>query len=74
MLKMKATCEKCNASTAPKETAYICSFECTFCQSCTTDMAGVCPNCSGELVIRPKRLKNPLDVAKSQLKSKLFGR
>ena len=36
-------------------TARICSYECTFCASCADTMAGVCPNCGGELVRRPKR-------------------
>ena len=74
MLKMKSTCEKCNSPTGLAETAYICSFECTFCETCTTQFGGVCPNCSGELLRRPTRLKKPLDVAKSQIKAKLLGR
>ncbi|MBV9693586.1 MAG: DUF1272 domain-containing protein, partial [Alphaproteobacteria bacterium] len=36
--------------------ARICSFECTFCAACTDAMAGVCPNCGGELVQRPRRI------------------
>ena len=74
MLKMKSSCEQCGRLTGEKEVAYICSYECTFCESCTTKMGAICPNCSGELLLRPKRLKKPLDVAKSQLKAKLFGR
>ena len=35
--------------------AMICSFECTFCTSCSSEMAEVCPNCSGRLVLRPPR-------------------
>ncbi|WP_370584686.1 DUF1272 domain-containing protein [Oculatella sp. LEGE 06141] len=35
--------------------AYICSYECTFCDHCTTAMNAICPNCSGELVRRPRR-------------------
>ena len=30
-------------------------LECTFCPACADGMNGVCPNCSGELVARPKR-------------------
>ncbi len=74
MLKMKTACEKCASPTGAREIAYICSFECTFCEPCTIEIGGVCPNCSGELLLRPKRLRKPLDVATSQLKSKLFGR
>ena len=55
MLKMKSACEKCGASLALDGTAYICSFECTFCETCTEAMACTCPNCSGELLRRPSR-------------------
>ena len=74
MLKMKKHCEKCNASTDEKELAYICSYECTFCESCTQAMNAICPNCSGELLRRPRRLKKPLEVAATQIKTKLFGK
>ncbi len=74
MLKMKAVCEKCNAPTAARDAAYICSFECTFCESCNLQLGAVCPNCSGELLRRPKRLQKPLALARKQLKQKLFGR
>lgn len=76
MLKMKSTCEKCSASLAATDTAFICSYECTFCQGCTMSMRAVCPNCGGELVVRPKRERSPMDVAASQVKrrvSRLFG-
>lgn len=33
----------------------ICSYECTFCTACSTEMGDVCPNCSGRLVLRPPR-------------------
>ena len=72
MLKMKKSCERCNTATPAEEIAYICSFECTFCESCTSDMNAVCPNCAGELLRRPTRLKKPIEVAATQLKSKLF--
>jgi hypothetical protein len=35
--------------------AYICSYECTFCGVCKEAMKGVCPNCKGNLVERPRR-------------------
>ncbi|MFE3758227.1 DUF1272 domain-containing protein [Nocardia tengchongensis] len=37
--------------------ALICSYECTFCESCGRTMDYVCPNCGGELVARPRRLE-----------------
>ncbi len=71
MLKMKPQCEKCGASTPPVGVAYICSFECTFCEPCATEMKAVCPNCNGNLVLRPKRTRNPVAVATSQIAKKL---
>lgn len=63
MLKMKPECERCHAVLAPAAEAYVCSFECTFCPGCTQAMAAVCPNCSGELVRRPKRTRTVSSVA-----------
>jgi hypothetical protein len=54
-LDMKTACEKCNAELDKLAEAYICSFECTFCVSCTQGMEGRCPNCGGELLRRPRR-------------------
>ncbi|MCA1707313.1 MAG: DUF1272 domain-containing protein [Actinobacteria bacterium] len=45
MLEMKAECERCHDQLAPDASAFICSYECTF-----------CPNCAGELVPRPRRV------------------
>jgi uncharacterized protein len=54
-LELKRLCEKCEAPLTPSETAYICSYECTYCASCAERMNLVCPNCQGELVPRPRR-------------------
>jgi len=74
MLKMKPKCEACLGKLSHTAEAYICSFECTFCTPCSNSMAFVCPNCSGELLKRPKRIRSVVDVAASQLKQKLFGK
>ena len=55
MLEMRTECEKCSAALAPTAEARICSYECTFCPTCSTGMNDTCPNCGGELVARPKR-------------------
>lgn len=55
-LEMREHCERCDVALAPDGDAVICSFECTFCRSCAEAMDFVCPNCSGELVTRPKRV------------------
>lgn len=54
-MEMKTACEKCNKSLEIDGVAFICSYECTFCKECTDGFKMVCPNCSGELVARPKR-------------------
>lgn len=54
-LEMRAGCERCDAMLAPDGPAFICSFECTFCEPCADETNRVCPNCGGELVRRPRR-------------------
>ena len=53
-LEMKPACEKCGTALARGDEAYICTYECTFCPTCTQAMDHTCPNCSGELVRRPR--------------------
>ena len=57
MLQLRPSCECCDqALAADSSEARICSFECTFCAACAEKvLAGVCPNCGGELVARPRR-------------------
>jgi len=57
MLQLRPNCECCDRDLPPDSTAArICSFECTFCSDCADGvLAGKCPNCGGELVIRPRR-------------------
>ena len=58
MLEMRDRCERC-ATPLPMESgdARICSYECTFCGPCVDGpLEGRCPNCKGELQVRPKRV------------------
>ena len=57
MLQLRPGCECCDKDLpADAVDALICSFECTFCASCAAGLpGGVCPNCGGELVRRPRR-------------------
>ena len=57
MLKLKPNCECCNRDLPPQSAeAMICTFECTFCRGCAEGvLARRCPNCGGELVVRPRR-------------------
>ena len=57
MLQLRPNCECCNKD-LPNESvdARICTFEYTFCSDCAgTKLGGICPNCGGELVTRPRR-------------------
>jgi len=57
MLEMRPNCESCHCELPVDSTeARICSFECTFCESCASNwLNGQCPNCGGELLPRPRR-------------------
>ncbi|RYJ07091.1 MAG: DUF1272 domain-containing protein [Actinomycetales bacterium] len=57
MLEIRPSCECCDRDLAPDSTdVMICTYECTWCRECATDVLhGVCPNCGGELVRRPVR-------------------
>ena len=63
MLELRPNCECCDADlSADSGDAYICSFECTFCASCTESvLEGTCPNCGGNLVPRPSRSGTALE-------------
>jgi hypothetical protein len=54
-LEMRAARERCDAAVQPASSAFICSYECTFCDRCAGELGHVCPNCGGELVNRPRR-------------------
>jgi hypothetical protein len=57
MLALRPNCECCDRD-LPTESmlARICSFECTFCSVCADEkLGGLCPNCGGELLRRPRR-------------------
>ena len=62
MLALRPSCECCDRDLPPDSTgARICSFECTFCATCAeTVLNGVCPNCGGELLRRPRRPESKL--------------
>ncbi len=60
MLELRPSCECCDIDLPPgSRDARICSFECTFCSACAEGvLGGTCPNCGGELLVRPRR---PID-------------
>jgi uncharacterized protein len=57
MLEMRANCEACGrALPNGSPDARICTYECTFCAECVdTRLGGRCPNCGGNLLLRPTR-------------------
>jgi hypothetical protein len=57
VLELRPNCELCDVDLPPDSPdARICTFECTFCAACVTDVySGVCPNCGGNFVPRPVR-------------------
>jgi hypothetical protein len=55
-LELRPNCECCDRDLPPAAEVYICTFECTFCPECATKpLALLCPNCGGNLVLRPIR-------------------
>jgi uncharacterized protein len=50
-LEMRKVCERCNKPLVDDGDAYICTYE------CNNVMDSNCPNCGGELVKRPRRIK-----------------
>jgi hypothetical protein len=74
MLAMRPDCERCGRDLPPGDAgAHICSFECTFCGDCMTALAGICPNCGGELVRRPTRAQALLERYPASTERKFAG-
>lgn len=71
MLKMKPLCERCAAQLRLMDQAYICSYECTFCAQCGELLDYTCPNCSGQLVLRPTRTRSPTEMPVQGFRAKL---
>lgn len=60
MLEVRPNCEYCDCELKANSTnAYICTYECTFCQQCVENVLdNVCPNCGGGFSQRPIRPTN----------------
>jgi len=57
MLELRPICENCGKD-LPNDSseAMICTFECTFCTDCVSNiLQNVCPNCGGGFEKRPTR-------------------
>lgn len=57
MLELRPNCECCDKDLPPDSAeARICTYECTFCESCVENvLSNVCPNCGGGFERRPIR-------------------
>jgi hypothetical protein len=53
-MELRRECDRCHVSLSEGSPAYFCTNECTFCATCYRRLKCVCPNCSGELVRRPR--------------------
>ena len=62
MLELRPVCENCGKKLPNDSTeAMICTFECTYCRDCVTNLLhNVCPNCGGGFEKRPIRPKEKL--------------
>ena len=58
-LELRSACEKCGVALPPDAVAYICIYECTWCPACTELFEARCPNCKGELKMRPRKAVPP---------------
>lgn len=65
-LAMHTACLRCAAALAGSDESYICSYECTYCPGCHEALQGVCPNCGGELLRRPRRMPRVQVPAEAQ--------
>ncbi|MBU2878459.1 MULTISPECIES: DUF1272 domain-containing protein [Alteromonadaceae] len=67
MLELRPNCEWCDKDLPPESTeACICTYECTFCQSCVDSvLLNVCPNCGGGFSTRPIRPARPFRLGVS---------
>lgn len=77
MLALHPNCEYCDKDIpVDSHEAMICSFECTFCKSCSEgDLKLICPKCLGNLTERPVRPKNALEACPASTERKaLFVR
>lgn len=62
MLELKPRCERCDRALPPDVPgAMICSFECTYCVACATELGQACPTCAGDLRERPTRVGEALE-------------
>jgi hypothetical protein len=63
-MEFRPECGRCHATLSSAGRAYFCSMECTYCATCARALRFICPNCTGELVRRPRPGAAPTSLAK----------
>ena len=53
-MEFRRECGRCQTPLSENSAAYWCAHACTFCPTCYRRLRYTCPNCSGELVRRPR--------------------
>ena len=53
-MELRTECGRCHLRLPEDASAYHCAKDCTFCPACYRELGTICPNCSGELVRRPR--------------------
>ena len=56
-LEMREERERCEFALPQAGPAFVCRYGCAFCTGCMVGMDHGCPNCSRDLVRRPRRKK-----------------
>lgn len=70
----KSRCERCHRSLLGGDEAFVCSYDCTWCRECAGGFGMKCPNCDGELTLRPRRnarRTDPGEVAPPRARTQL---
>jgi hypothetical protein len=64
VLELRPNCECCDRDLPNGDpVARICTYECTFCADCVENrLDDRCPNCGGNLVLRPTRPAGLVDL------------
>ena len=52
MSTLKTACEKCGKALPNPAEGLACSFQCTYCAGCASELKMICPNCGGALAER----------------------
>ncbi len=66
-MELRTKCEKCEIPLKPNDAAFLCSYECTYCEPCTKELKNTCQNCQGKLESRQDKIKDLIITRKAVL-------